>query len=215
MTFLEIINGVLSRLREQTVTTNLETDYSILSGLLVNDAKNQVEQAHEWSALRKTIEFSTVVGQTTYPLTTAFQSAILKSAMNVDNKSYLKRQTKDWMNNFTVLNTAATGDPTSFAYMATDVNNFLQVQLYPTPNKIQTIKFDMVVPQADLADDTTRLTIPSQPVIQLAFAMALRERGETGGISAQEQFAVAQRSLGDAISIDAYKYPEELIWYAV
>ena len=215
MTFLEIINGVLSRLREQTVTTNLETDYSIVSGLLVNDAKNQVEQAHEWSALRKTIEFSTVVGQTTYPLTTAFQSAILKSAMNVDNKSYLKRQTKDWMNNFTVLNTAATGDPTSFAYMATDVNNFLQVQLYPTPNKIQTIKFDMVVPQADLADDTTRLTIPSQPVIQLAFAMALRERGETGGISAQEQSAVAQRSLGDAISIDAYKYPEELIWYAV
>lgn len=215
MTFLEIINGVLSRLREQTVTTNLETDYSILSGLLVNDAKNQVEQSHEWSALRKTIEFSTVVGQTTYPLTTAFQSAILKSAMNVDNKSYLKQQTKDWMNNFTVLNTAATGNPTSFAYMGTDTNNYLQVQLYPTPDKIQTIKFDMVVPQADLADDTTQLTIPSQPVIQLAFAMALRERGETGGISAQEQFAVAQRSLGDAIAIDAYKYPDELIWYAV
>jgi len=215
MTFLEIINGVLSRLREQTVTTNLETDYSILSGLLVNDAKNQVEQSHEWSALRKTIEFSTAVGQTTYPLTTAFQSAILKSAMNVDNKSYLKQQTKDWMNNFTVLNTAATGNPTSFAYMGTDTNNYLQVQLYPTPDKIQTIKFDMVVPQADLADDTTQLTIPSQPVIQLAFAMALRERGETGGISAQEQFAVAQRSLGDAIAIDAYKYPDELIWYAV
>lgn len=215
MTFLEIINGVLSRLREQTVTTNLETDYSILSGLLVNDAKNQVEQSHEWSALRKTIEFSTVVGQTTYPLTTAFQSAILKSAMNVDNKSYLKQQTKDWMNNFTVLNTAATGSPTSFAYMGTDTNNYLQVQLYPTPDKIQTIKFDMVVPQADLSDDTTQLTIPSQPVIQLAFAMALRERGETGGISAQEQFAVAQRSLGDAIAIDAYKYPDELIWYAV
>ena len=135
--------------------------------------------------------------------------------MNVDNKSYLKQQTKDWMNNFTVLNTAATGSPTSFAYMGTDTNNYLQVQLYPTPDKIQTIKFDMVVPQADLSDDTTQLTIPSQPVIQLAFAMALRERGETGGISAQEQFAVAQRSLGDAIAIDAYKYPDELIWYAV
>ena len=73
----------------------------------------------------------------------------------------------------------------------------------------------MVVPQADLSDDTTQLTIPSQPIIQLAFAMALRERGETGGISAQEQFAVAQRSLGDAIAIDANKYPEELVFYSV
>jgi hypothetical protein len=215
MTFLEIINGVLSRLREQTVTTNLETDYSILSGLLVNDAKNQVEQAHEWTALRKTIEFNTVVGTTTYSLTSAYQSAILKCAMNTGNKTYLRQQTKDWMNDRTVLNTAATGEPTSFAYMGTDANNYLQVQLYPTPDKIQTIKFDMVVPQADLSDDTTQLTIPSQPIIQLAFAMALRERGETGGISAQEQFAVAQRSLGDAIAIDANKYPEELVFYSV
>ena len=40
--------------------------------------------------------------------------------------------------------------------------------------------------------------------------MALRERGETGGQSAAEQFAVASTALSDAISFDANRYPSEL-----
>ena len=45
--------------------------------------------------------------------------------------------------------------------------------------------------------------------------MALRERGETGGQSAAEQFAVAQTALADAISIDANRYPEETTYMVV
>jgi len=40
-----------------------------------------------------------------------------------------------------------------------------------------------------------------------------RERGETGGTSTAEYFAVADKSLGDAIALDAQKHPEETIWY--
>jgi hypothetical protein len=40
--------------------------------------------------------------------------------------------------------------------------------------------------------------------------MALRERGETGGQSAAEQFAVASTALSDAVAFDANKYPSEI-----
>ena len=43
MTYLELINDVLIRLRETTVAANGETTYSTLIGKFVNDAKRQVE----------------------------------------------------------------------------------------------------------------------------------------------------------------------------
>jgi len=66
MTYLNLINGVLRRLRETTVSTYTETTYSTMIGDLINDAKTTVEEAWEWSALRNTITFNTVDGTTTY-----------------------------------------------------------------------------------------------------------------------------------------------------
>ncbi len=52
-------------------------------------------------------------------------------------------------------------------------------------------------------------------MLQLALAMALRERGETGGQSAAEQFAIADVSLSDAVAFDANKYQEDTTYVAV
>jgi hypothetical protein len=57
------------------------------------------------------------------------------------------------------------------------------------------------------------LVIPSAPVIHLAIALLARERGETGGTSAPEYFAIADNYLSDAIALDAQKHPDETIWY--
>ena len=81
MTYLNLINGVLRRLRETTVSTNTENAYSTLIGDLVNDAKTTVEEAWEWSALRNTITFNTVDGTYTYALTGAGQNSVLKDCM--------------------------------------------------------------------------------------------------------------------------------------
>jgi len=51
------------------------------------------------------------------------------------------------------------------------------------------------------------------PVMHLAIALLARERGETGGTSAPEYFAIADRYLSDAIALDAQKHPEETIFY--
>ena len=91
----------------------------------------------------------------------------------------------------------------------------LLIQVYPTPDAVETLNFDLVIPQADLSADSTTLTIPSNPVMQMAFGMALRERGETGGQSAAEQFGVANAALNDAIAIDANRYQDEMYYYRV
>jgi hypothetical protein len=61
------------------------------------------------------------------------------------------------------------------------------------------------------AVDTTSL--PIKPIEMYAWSLASRERGETGGTAAQELFALADKSLGDAIALDASKYPSELTWF--
>ena len=51
-------------------------------------------------------------------------------------------------------------------------------------------------------------------MIQYAVALASRERGETGGTSAQELYAIADATLADAIAMDAARFPSETVWTA-
>ncbi len=44
-TYLSMVNDVLTRLRESTVSSVTQNDYSSLIGSLVNDAKREVEDA--------------------------------------------------------------------------------------------------------------------------------------------------------------------------
>jgi hypothetical protein len=47
----------------------------------------------------------------------------------------------------------------------------------------------------------------------MAIALLARERGETGGTSTAEYFALADKYLSDAVALDAQKHPEETIFY--
>ena len=214
MTYLELINKVLARLRETVVTTANENTYSSLIGALVNDAKKQVESSVEWTALNSQLSIATVASTATYSLLGTDQSSIIKRGMNTDANKYLTQQNFIWYTQKTELAASTTtGSPTDFVLNGVDASGQLKVNLYPTPDATQTIKFDCVIHQADLDADATRLLVPAQPVLQLAYAMALRERGETGGQSAVEQFLVAEQSLSDAISIDAARQPGELDFF--
>ena len=69
MTYLNLVNAVLRKLREDEVSTVSETDYSRLVGDFVNDALSTVEASWDRSCLRSTITLTTVVDQSTYSLT--------------------------------------------------------------------------------------------------------------------------------------------------
>ena len=69
MTYLNLMNSVLRRLREEETTSVNSTTYVKMVGDFINDAKTLVGQATDWSALRETLIISTVASDNTYSLT--------------------------------------------------------------------------------------------------------------------------------------------------
>ena len=82
MTYLQLVNSVLRRLRENEVSSVSENSYSLLIGELVNDAKKTVENAWDWSALRTDITFNTSASDFTYSLTGAKDNSKVLDALN-------------------------------------------------------------------------------------------------------------------------------------
>jgi hypothetical protein len=86
------------------------------------------------------------------------------------------------------------------------------VDIYPIPNAVYSLRFNVVDPQAELSNESDVLLIPSKPVQMLAYAKAIEERGEDGGAASSSAYATAQRVLNDAIAFDSAKHPDEVIW---
>jgi hypothetical protein len=66
--------------------------------------------------------------------------------------------------------------------------------------------------QGRLKNDTDVFLVPEDPILYYALAYAARERGEAGGASSAELFALAKQYLSDAISWDANNSHLEYIW---
>ena len=68
-TYLTIVNHVLRRMRENEVSNVSTNNYSKMVGDFVNDAKKEVQNAHDWSALRSVVTVSTSSGTSEYSIT--------------------------------------------------------------------------------------------------------------------------------------------------
>ncbi len=213
MTYLNLVNNVLRRLRENEVSSVQDTTYSKLAGDLVNDAKRMVEDAWDWSALRTTLTVTTSAGTFNYVLTGSQNRIKVLDVLNDSSNLFMSYQTAHWFNDAYLNQSPVSGIPEYYTYNGVDSNGDTQVDLYPQPDDTYTIRFNCILRPDDLSADTDDLTIPAQPVIHLAIALLARERGETGGTSAPEYFGIADKFLSDAIALDAQKHPEETIWY--
>jgi len=215
MTYLNIMNNVLRRLREEEVVSVNDSTYSKMVGDFINDAKTIVEEAADWSALRETIVINTVADDNLYSLPGTGDNVKLMSALNNTQKCYLTYQSKDWFNENIYLSSETSGAPQYFTYNGLDSNGDTQVLVSAKPDGVYSLRFDVVKRQTDLTSDSTNLLVPEKPVIHLAVALLARERGETGGTSTPEYFSIADRYLSDAIAIDAAKHPEEMIFRTI
>jgi hypothetical protein len=215
MTYLELVNGVLRRLRENTVGSVTQNTYSELIGDMVNDSKRIVEDAWDWSALRSTLTATTTAGAFNYVLTGSGNRIKLIDVVNDTSNWFLTYKDSHWMTNAYLNQEAPSGAPRYFTFNGVDANGDTQVDLYPKPDGAYTIRFNCILRQDDLVNDTDQLLVPHMPVVHLAFAMAARERGETGGRSAGELMGFAQNYLSDAVALDAQKHPEETVYMAV
>lgn len=213
-TFLSMVNDCLVRLRENQVSTVTETTYSTLIAKYINDSKRQCEDAWNWDALTTTLTLPTVGGTTTYTLT---GSGIRQRDVTVNNTTSQTRIANvpiQWIIDQQQLSTVQTGQPTYYAWNGTSSGDS-RVEIYPTPDGIYSLKFNMVVPQADLSADADIITIPSEPVVAGAVARALVERGEDGGLSSSEAYALFKSVLADYISLEKERFMEYDTFVAV
>lgn len=215
MTYLELVNAVLRRLRETTVSDVDQNTYSALIGEFVNDAKRYCEDAWDWSPLRRSLTAETESGIFSYTLTGSGQRVKVFRVVDDTNNRFLEYQTADWMTNAFLNQNAPTGEPAYYSFNGVDDAGDTQVDIYPIPGSAYTIRFEVLKRTERFTNNSDELVIPDDPVIQWAYSYALRERGETGGQSAREQVLFAQQALSDAIALDAQKHPEETVWKTI
>ena len=213
MTYLNLVNNVLRRLREEEVASVQGSTYAKMVGDFVNDAKRMVEDAWDWSALRTTLTITTSSDVFNYVLTGSQNRIKALNVINDTSNLFMEYKTATFFDEAYLISEPRTSAPTYYTYNGVDSNGDTQIDIYPTPDKAYTIRFNCVKREADLSANDDDMAIPSMPVIHLAIALLARERGETGGTSAPEYFAIADKYLSDAIALDAQKHPEEVIFY--
>lgn len=213
MTYLNLVNNVLRRLREEEVASVSTSTYSKMVGDFVNDAKRMVEDAWDWSALRTTLTITTTDDVFNYVLTGSQNRIKALNVINDTSNLFMEYKTATFFDEAYLISEPRKSAPTYYTYNGVDSSGDTQIDIYPTPDAAYTIRFNCVKREADLSADGDEMAIPSMPVIHLAIALLARERGETGGTSAPEYFAIADKYLSDAIALDAQKHPEETIFY--
>lgn len=214
-TFLELVNDVLVRLREPEVSTVNENVLSKLVGKFVNDAKRQVEDAYKWNALSNTLTATTSNAVFNYALTDSGSRFKVIDAFNNTSKQFMKLASTSQMNQWLLSESRQSGSPMYYNFNGVDANGDTQVDLYPVPDGAYQIFFNIIDTQTNLLSDSDQMLVPSEPVVHLAYAKALVERGEDGGLQSSEAYALFKQVLADYIAIESGRYPEEDAWTVV
>jgi hypothetical protein len=219
VTYLEMVNEVLVRMREDEIQSvnDVENDpQQKLVCKFVNDARSFVDKSHTWNGQRKLWVVDLKAGE----------------------GEYLREANARWMSQ----QKQVTGSPMYFtpSYVS---GHELQVRLYPIPderhelsgevaeysiaeyneaeyggslvNAKQTLVFEGYKASPRLERDTDKIVIPIDPVMYYALAYASRERGEVGGQSSAELFQLAAQYLSDAIAWDVNNSDMEYVWRQV
>lgn len=213
--FLELTNSVLTRLREPTATSVNDSDYTRLIATYINDSKRQVEDAYNWNSLSETLSAVTADGIFNYVLNGSGQRFRLIDIINDTSNMIMSNRTTRWMDQNFLVNDPPKGPPMYFNFNGTNVNGDTQVDLYPIPDGVYNIRFNIIKPQVELVNDADVLYVPHEPVILGAYARAIAERGEDAGLTGNEAYALYLTSLADAIALESGRYIEEQEWFPV
>ena len=214
MTYLQIVNSVLRRLREDEVTSVVNNNYSNLIGDFVNEAKRKVEDSWDWGQLRGTSQITTVSGTRRYAMSGASYTYKILEVYNDTDNAYIEKAPYRKMNELMTGDSALEeGAPTHWAINGSNAN-VPYVDLWPTPDGVYSINMNGIFPQNDLEDNGDVIQVPPAPVILLATAKAVSERGDDAGMQFGEIYNDGMQALSDAIAKDAHMFNEELVWSA-
>ena len=227
MTYLELVNQVLMRLREDKADKNsLDSNpYFAVIGAAVNDAKTTVEDAWEWGVLRTTKRIQVIQGESIVRIPDSRENSFkISHVLNADSGYFMRPEPlavieRQYMNDLTVPREEAQVSTYGFypnywnEEDDTDPDNGLQqIRLGSPANTFTNLVVHCSGGQAQLTEPLQRMRVPAAPVYLLATALASRERGETGGLAVGELLGLAKSALSDAIAIDTTRFPDEMVW---
>ena len=237
MTYLELVNEVLVRMREDEITSVKDPDndpQQRLACKFVQDAHRRVSDAHTWNANRRVWLVDLIHGVSRYTLPETPQGSAIYSVTRVKPVQSLLEVNARKFAQFQ----PNKGSPQYYSPMGT-VNGALEIRVYPTPDNTHSSIGDInaytVATFGDTAfssgqkaltvtgyakpmplkSDGDLIQIPNAPIMDYALAFAHSERGEAGGRAAVELLESARSSLGDAIAWDVNNSPAEYIWEQV
>ena len=216
-TYLQLVNIVLARMRESSVATVSETIYSTYIGTLLNQVKAEIEQAYYWNALRDTYAINTVASTTSYAFTGAGPAAVVMGdGWDTTSPGDVRRGTNYQFNQWyfgTVSANIPTGPVTHFIPAGIDANLDLKIDVYPIPDAVYALKFNLYVPQADLSDASDVCYIPQDVLIEETIARAMVERGDDASPKpAPGETFILTNLLAQAVAREAGHDDEEMDW---
>jgi hypothetical protein len=216
-TYLQLVNDVLVRLREPTVSTVSQSSYSSLIGKFINDAKRQVADAYDWDAFNQAISVTTTTGQVgNYSLTNAgtrFKTMDVINTTRYYQLTPLSHEQHDIF--YYTVPTPIQNLPMYYTVQGVDTNGDLKVKFWPVPDGTYSIRFSLIVPEVDFSADSDTTLLPKDTIILGAYARALVERGEDGGLNSSEAYALFKQSMSDMISLELARSPENDSFTAV
>lgn len=213
MTYKELVNKVLQRLREDTVNTVDETPYSLLIGDFVNETIREIEDAWDWNSLRVSIKIPTISGTYRYTLTGSNQRSKILRVFNDTKNCEVWHMNPGTMTKKYMIEDVNTTTPTYYSQNGLSPEGTPVVDFYPIPDGADTLYVSIKIPRDIITTDTTEIDLPPHMIILGAYSKAIQERGEDMGtnlIMAENKF---QAALSDAIAIDQRTSGSESDWY--
>ena len=215
-TYLDLVNAVLTRLREDTVASVAGDDDVVVNLVkeFVNDAKRTVEDSHPWSALSTEWTATTSITADTVVLEGSSRSPILEVVLDSDGNQ-LMPMTKSELRKRALQAGSKKANPRYYILDGKESDGDIRLRMWPAPDTVQTLHVYGYQRDPELALDADVLKVPAVPVIYLAQAMAARERGEVAGQTSGELFGLAKSYPSNAISQDSTNSDLENIWTTV
>lgn len=195
MTYLELVNRVLRRLREDEVQ-NFTAEYSQLVADFVSEAHAEVLEAHDWSIFDTEITVSLTDGTAEYNVTGTSQEAQLRYVADAPQVQWFEsavatqgqpiRQVS-WQEYARLKNidTSQEGTQPTFFALRLDDDGW-KVAVWPTPSTTgPELRMTFWNPEDRLDSDTDAtsrtIMVPWRPVYLGGLYLALNERGEEIG----------------------------------
>lgn len=210
-TVLTIVNKVLRKLRESTVTTIDGDDYAELIVDFLTETKDEVETAWDWTALEGTVLLDTVADTYRYKLAAVYQGSKIRNVYDQGNGRYLEYNPSAVEEGLKFA-TPDTGKPLYYDYVGYNDGEML-IDLYPVPD-VDDIRIYVngKYVQGDVGytnPSTTYIATPEMPLVLGTYAKAIDERGEDDGEAYTKAEARYQKHLALAIQAENAAQGEE------